>query len=189
MPRTATPNTEWSRAMTEGIAVAIRDLRGDMSTQTLSDITDELGCRVTRSVIADLETGRRKYIPAHELVMLAAALGVTPAALLTWGSFPDGEVEVLPGRGVSAVDAANWYGGHPFPHYHVINETLPPVQAAVAALWSAVRERERVSAMLSQAIVNLHGGAETVLGALSAHLDAVNHRVRQLTANTERNAA
>lgn len=125
VPRTTTPDSDWSRAMTARIATAIRDLRGDMSAQTLSDSTYELGCRVTRSVIADLETGRRKFLPVHELVMLAAALGVTPATMLTWGDLPDGDVELLPGRVVSGYDAAKWVGGEPLNPFVETSVGLP----------------------------------------------------------------
>ncbi|MGW4633668.1 hypothetical protein [Nocardia sp. NPDC004415] len=65
----------------------------------MSDRTAELGWRVGRSTIADLEAGRRAKLEVPELIVLAEALGVPPAVLL----YPDtldgaAEVEYLPGE-------------------------------------------------------------------------------------------
>jgi transcriptional regulator with XRE-family HTH domain len=101
----------WQQAQVEAVGHAIRELRGDRSTQWISDQTAELGQRVGRSTITDIEIGRRKYVAVHELSLIAAALGVTPSTLLTYGTLPDGECAVLPGRTVPGLDAAGWWGG------------------------------------------------------------------------------
>lgn len=135
-------DTEWSGAMTARIATAIRDLRGDMSAQRVSDKTAELGSRVTRAVIADLETGRRKFLPVHELIMIAAALGVTPATMLTWGDLPDGDVELFPGRTVSGFEAARWIGGTPLNPFEPTSVGLPTHQPS-ADLMRTSEDRDR----------------------------------------------
>lgn len=130
------------RDQTERLGRAIKELRGDMSAQRVSDLTDQLGCRVTRSVIADLETGRRKFLPVHELIMIAAALGVTPATLLTWGDLPDGDVELFPGRTVTGFDAARWIGGQPLNPFEPTSVGLPTHQPS-ADLMRTSEDRER----------------------------------------------
>lgn len=167
---------------TRSIANAIRDLRGSMSAQKLSDITAELGCRVTRAVIADLETGRRKFLPVHEVLMLAAALGVSPAVLLTWDAYPDGTVELLPGRAVTAFTAAEWIGGHGLPRAHPLATTLPPRNEPIAELWDASRERANVSALTVDNLRALHGGTAAVVGMLSDRLEALTARIAVLQA-------
>lgn len=140
---------------------AIKSLRGDRSAQWLSDATNELGCRVGRSTISDLENGRRKYIAVHELVMLAAALGTSPAVLLTFGSVPDGELELLPGRTMNGIDAANWLGGDGINRFSPAAQGLPQDHSQTKELIAAARERRRVNSTL----------IETQLGGLTDYPD------------------
>jgi len=104
------PQVDWSAQLTTRIAAEIRRLRGDRSAQWLSDKTAELGCRVARSRISDLEVGRRTRIGLEELLLLARALGVSPALL----ALPLGRedvVEVLPGREPETWSAVKWFAG------------------------------------------------------------------------------
>ncbi|ORA58300.1 hypothetical protein [Mycobacteroides franklinii] len=101
----------WQQEQTNRVGQAVRALRGTRSVAWLSDETEKLGCRVTKALITDMEIGRRKYVAVHEISLLAAVLGVTPAVLLTWGDMPDGEVEVLPDRRARAELVADWWGG------------------------------------------------------------------------------
>lgn len=81
-----------------------------MSAQQLADACDALGHPVPRSVIANLESGRRETITVAELLVLARALEVPPVQLV----FPLGsteEVEILPGRRVATDDAMLWFTG------------------------------------------------------------------------------
>lgn len=88
----------------------MNQLRGERSAQWLSDRTDELGHRVSRSTISDLETGRRARLEVAELLVLAAALDVPPLLLL-YPEVPDGMVEVLPGVFASSEEAFQWACG------------------------------------------------------------------------------
>src|SRR5262245_78609 len=65
--------------------------RREMSANELSRRTAELGSEVPRSVIANLETGRRESISVDELLILGAALDVPPLLLLT----PVGRVKTI----------------------------------------------------------------------------------------------
>ena len=107
--------SSWSTETTQRIADAIRARRGSNSAQWLSDQTAELGYRVTRSRISDLETGRRNRIDVTELMMLARALGIPPLLLLYPGT-PGETVRPLPptesGTPEStSIDAAMWFSG------------------------------------------------------------------------------
>ncbi|MDV6264660.1 helix-turn-helix domain-containing protein [Rhodococcoides yunnanense] len=76
----------------------------------LADRTVDIGFGISRSVVADLETGRKKSIDVPELLVLAAALGVSPAQLL-FPDLPKGRVEVLPELEQESHDALRWFSG------------------------------------------------------------------------------
>ncbi len=78
--------------------------------QQLEDRTAELGMRIPRSVLANLESGRRETVSVAEALVLAAALDVAPIELICPVGF-DKQTEMLPGRDVDALDAMRWFTG------------------------------------------------------------------------------
>jgi transcriptional regulator with XRE-family HTH domain len=103
---------DWSGRLVAAIAEQIKRFRQerDMSAQQLADETAKLGFLVPRSVIANLESGRRNSITVPEILVIARALQVAPLLLL----FPVGQqeiFEVTPGINVTAWDAAKWFAG------------------------------------------------------------------------------
>lgn len=105
--------SEWAAALSKAIAREVRrhrQARG-MSAQQLADACAELGMSaLQRTVISNIENGRRANLTVAEVAVLAEALGVPPAALM----FPAGhveEVEVLPGKTVTPLEAADWWYG------------------------------------------------------------------------------
>jgi transcriptional regulator with XRE-family HTH domain len=101
----------WAGELHHGIAAAIRRARdGRMSAQELADETARLGYPVSRSQIANYESGRKQGLDVAELLVLAAALNVPPGLLLFPG-YPLGDVEFLPGRTAEAVNAVDWFSG------------------------------------------------------------------------------
>lgn len=104
--------TAWPKAVTKTVADEVlhyRKMRG-MSTEQLSDRTDECGHRIHRSVLANLESGRRANITVPDLVVLGRALGVPPLVLL----YPVGRAgacEVMPGKYMDPWDAAKMFTG------------------------------------------------------------------------------
>ena len=77
-----------------------------LSAQALSDRCAELGADIPRNAVSNLENGRKIALPIHEVVVLAAALGVAPRDLLfppTCGGDTAGVpvIEYLPGDLVS----------------------------------------------------------------------------------------
>ncbi|WP_458681655.1 hypothetical protein [Prescottella equi] len=102
---------DWARATTKRVADQIQKHRDGMTVQALSDRTEELGYRISRSRISDLERGDRGgLLGAVELLVLAAALRVPPVQLL-FPDLPDGDVEVLPGVHLTSEGAADWLSG------------------------------------------------------------------------------
>lgn len=69
---------------TETIAANLRTLRKERqwSAQGLSDRLLAAGVPIERSVIANLENGRRAAVSVHELLALADVFGVVPSFLL-----------------------------------------------------------------------------------------------------------
>jgi hypothetical protein len=109
---------EWTAGLTKmiGERVAfyrkrVTDERGRMLTAVgLAERCSKLGLKIERPAIAKLETGHRQTITIGEILVLAAALEVTPAALL----FPVGFVpsmDVLPGDHKDPWDAYRWFAG------------------------------------------------------------------------------
>jgi len=101
---------DWAERLTKRIGEEIKRLRGDRSGQWLSDRTAELGHRVSRSTISEIETHRRKSITAADLVILAAALDTAPVALVYPPPYNE-DVEALPGKLISKFDAAQEFSG------------------------------------------------------------------------------
>ncbi|WP_075662273.1 helix-turn-helix domain-containing protein [Streptomyces acidiscabies] len=114
---TQPPTPEWSTRLALSIAQEVRRHRQaqGLSAQQLSDRCTELGMPIQRSVLANLESGRRTTVTVAEVLVLATALNIPPGLLL----FPVGYAEVvefLPGRQVDTLDAVDWLsGGKPLP--------------------------------------------------------------------------
>ncbi len=107
----------WPKSLTATIAGQIQRTRvaRRMSAQQLAEATAALGYEIPRSVIANLESGRRDAVSIAELVVFAQALKVPPLLLV----FPVGHaqtIEVLPNVTADVWAAAKWFTGEgPFP--------------------------------------------------------------------------
>jgi transcriptional regulator with XRE-family HTH domain len=80
-----------------------------MSAQKLAKRCEDLGLPMPRSVLANLESGRRHVITVPELLVLAEALGVPPVLLIT--PVDGDQVEIVPGRTADPWDALLWLAG------------------------------------------------------------------------------
>lgn len=106
-----TQEQDWGGALHQRIAKAIRNAReGRMSAQELADETERLGYPISRSQIANYESGRKQSLDVAELLVLAAALGLPPALLL-FPTFPDEKVELIPGKMVDTSRSVGWLSG------------------------------------------------------------------------------
>jgi len=103
---------EWPVRVTKTVAREVRRYRDErkLSAQQLEERTAEFGMRIPRSVLANLESGRREVVSPAEVVVLAAALGVAPVELLSPVGF-DQQVEMLPGRMMDPLSAMRWFTG------------------------------------------------------------------------------
>lgn len=117
----------WSERLVNVIAGEIkryRDERG-MSAQQLADRCDALGHPIARSVLANLESGRRESVSVPELFVLAQALDVPPLKLVLPLGRMD-EIEILPGNEVATGDAFRWLVGEsPLPGSFWAGRTEP----------------------------------------------------------------
>jgi hypothetical protein len=84
--------------------------RPRMSVQRLADRTAELGMLIPRSVLANLESGRRETVSVAEVLVLAAALNVAPIDLICPVGF-DKQTEMLPDRTMEPLSAMRWFTG------------------------------------------------------------------------------
>jgi transcriptional regulator with XRE-family HTH domain len=107
-----TQPVDWSATVAQVVAREVRryrQMRG-LSAQQLADRTADLGMPIQRSVLANLESGRRTTVTVAELLVLSAALTVAPVLLV----FPVGREAVssfLPNESASTWSAARWFGG------------------------------------------------------------------------------
>lgn len=81
-----------------------------LTAQHLGDRTEQLGLKMTRQAISDLENGRRRYVTTAELAILAAALNTSPVGLVYPGPYQTA-VELLPGLELDNFSAAQWFSG------------------------------------------------------------------------------
>ncbi len=104
---------EWPASVSQTIAREVRRHRTErgISAQQLADECARLGHpALQRTVISNIENGRRRDVSVADVLVLAAALEVAPAALI----FPAGyvaEVEYLPGQSAAPLEATDWFGG------------------------------------------------------------------------------
>lgn len=108
-----------------------------MSQEGLAARCAELGApSVDRSVIANLEAGRRKRVTIEEVMALALALDATPLALLV-PSEEEARVAITQTRDASARELASWLGAiDPLDGQDpdVFDETAEGVDAMVGSL-------------------------------------------------------
>lgn len=105
---------EWSKSIASRVGERIGSIRKAktprVSAQALSDTYAGFGYAIPRSVIANLENGRRDDVSVAELMVLGRALGVPPALLVFSVGESDWE-EFLPGHSGSPYDALKWFAG------------------------------------------------------------------------------
>jgi transcriptional regulator with XRE-family HTH domain len=181
---------DWAADVARVIAAEVRryrQMRG-LSAQQLADRTAELGLPMQRSVLANLESGRRTTVTVAELLVLAAALSVAPVLLV----FPVGQIAeagVLPNRSVSSWSAARWLSGLP----PEPSEVDPKAYNAPIAVYleheNLVWEHETAVEALAyyQQRAKVENGNLTVLiASTESRMRATEKRLRDLRAEIER---
>lgn len=108
---------DWATRLAQTIASEVRRhrKRRGLSAQGLADACSELGYPIARSVLANLENGRREAVTFAELLVLGRALGVPPLLL----AFPVGarvQIEATPDEPRDTLAVVRWASGEaPFP--------------------------------------------------------------------------
>jgi hypothetical protein len=188
-----TQEIEWDRTLHNRIAQLIRTARGSRSAQWLADETERLGYPISRSQIANYESGRKQGLDVAELMVLAAALGLPPVALL-FGGHPDDLVEVLPAQKGTSVAALAWFTGDrelawPGPEFEPeearkqADAVIADPKASAVALLNLYRDRAarhreiaiaRASLKLIDKDADEFGRAVDHVGKLAEQIDAIN---------------
>ena len=108
-----TQDRNWADGVHQRAAEAIRTARKvkGMSAQELADETERLGYPISRSQIANYESGRKHSLDIAELLVIAAALDTAPVALLFPGPYQN-QVRYFPkSRELPEIWAAQWFSG------------------------------------------------------------------------------
>ncbi|MQS13378.1 helix-turn-helix transcriptional regulator [Streptomyces kaniharaensis] len=116
---------DWQAGVTGRVAEAVRRFREErgMSAQDVAAACADLGYPIARSIIANLENGRRSSVDVAEVLVLAKVLDVPPVALVVPVG-ETGEIEVLPGRMISTDEALQWVCGDLPLDYEPANDTV-----------------------------------------------------------------
>jgi transcriptional regulator with XRE-family HTH domain len=105
---------EWPGALIKVIGSQVKRYRTAkrprMSAQALSDATNERGLLIKRSVLANLESGRKTSLAVEQLLVLADVLGVPPVLLMV--DVDADEIEIVPDRTTDPWFAAMWIAGN-----------------------------------------------------------------------------
>ncbi len=150
----------------------IRHYRGrkGWSARQLSEACAECGYPIHKTVIANLETGRRSVVNVAELIVLARVLDIEPTQLI----YPLGRedtVEAIPGVEMKTWEAAKWF----------IGEGPPP---APGRTYGEGASEQRPLTDRPLLLLSLHD--RTVERLLSMDSDPLlKHKVKQLNGDTE----
>jgi transcriptional regulator with XRE-family HTH domain len=108
----------------------VRRLHG-WSASRLAEEMARVGVAWDRSIVANLENGRRPYVTVEELLTLAAALGVHPVDLVVPPEAADSEpYSVTSEVTAPAATAREWFGGQAF-----LTDPENPYELAQAIRW------------------------------------------------------
>ena len=179
---------DWSENASKRIGEAIKAARqrGKLSAQDLADRTTHLNHAVSRNQIANIESGRKQSIEVAELLILAAALRVSPSDLL-FPTLPDGEVEVLPGVMATSWDAYQWVTGESDKTAETAGEGLVALARTRESVVDAMRRNfMQVTLGSPPSGIPLAEGAKplppAVRAALDAEFDALDKQLAALDA-------
>lgn len=106
---------KWELALAERFGKAVQGRRNalGLSAQQVAERTRTLGYPVTRVAISKIEGNKRSgKIDVAELIVLSLALEIPPVLLL-FPDFPEGQVEVAPGKMADSTAALDWFAGCP----------------------------------------------------------------------------
>ena len=171
----------WAKDLHKRIGASIRQARDGrgMSAQQVADKTASLGYPVSRSQIANYESGRKQSLDIAELLVIAATLDVPPVSLLL-GGHPDRDVEVLPGQTMQTTAAlARFSGDDSYGSNVYVRECIPTSPPAL--LLALARERAGVERELAaaKAVFELVGEPDDDARQI-AHIAELTNRIARI---------
>lgn len=177
----------WAEALVRQVGNTAKELRGKRSARWLSDRTAELGHRIPATVIAKLDSGHRgAVLSLPELLVLAAALGAPPLALLLPAD-PTTDIEAMPGRAMSSGDFVGWFIGDATPHWGDID----PAASQNLVLVRQLNELNQQIAMLRHSLLLAEHPLQDVeaVPGWRERMEADAEHYREMLSNAERNRA
>lgn len=167
----------WSERLALSVAQEVRRhrQRQKLSAKQLADRCAALGMPIQRSVLANLESGRRATITVAEVMVLAAALGVAPGHLI----FPVGyeeDIELLPDQYAPPFGALEWFSGE----RQLTGGRTPTEESPIAAY---VWHRHNIE-RLQMALLRRDAGVRRYLEAVESH-DELAARLKRIQAEME----
>jgi transcriptional regulator with XRE-family HTH domain len=171
----------WSSGWSAAIGRNIQAARGraHLTGEQLARRTRDLGYEVTRSAIANIESGRRDTVTVQQVTVIAMALDTSPVRLLFDPTAP--ETDLLPADPVSGIEASEWWSGN----IRYLHSPLDPSDRALTTPVNDLYERRKVFQLqqaLTQAVADLDR-LERVKAATAADpvfaldLDTAQHKV------------
>lgn len=131
----------------DGPAIGARITRyRKMNGWSMAELADRTLTPINQPVIANIENGRKKDLSVEQLLDLAGALEVSPAALLFDIERPSDDSGLQIRRGVGRSrsttiwQAMNWVGGNP----QMLDDASPPASRATASTWWAIERAEHL---------------------------------------------
>lgn len=105
--------SDWPERQARDIGERVKTFRevSGMRVQSVADIcTHELGYKLNRTSLNNLEAGLRKSVSVAEVAAIATAIGTSPLSLIVDPGSPD-NVEIVGGTSVSSWQAWKWWIG------------------------------------------------------------------------------
>lgn len=177
----------YSARLAKAVAREVRRhrLRRGWSAQALSDRCAEVGMPIQRSVLANMESGRRSTVTVAELLVLAAALQVSPAELLFAVGYEE-HAEPVPEESMDPLRAIHWLDGTRTLSGYPMAVKDNPVLAAdwhrrmVASLRGSLESRSQFRREFMEASDERDRASEA-LAAVRQQLDQVRSRLVEQT--------
>lgn len=190
---TQPPAPDWAARLALSVAREVRRHRQaqGLSAQQLADRCARIGMPIQRSVLANLESGRRTTVNLAEVLVLATALQVPPGVLI----FPVGyeqQAEVLPGAFIEPASAVEWLSGRTLFSDEAAEDFFEtPLglirlhQDAATALRRAIQTRDHAVRELTRA-QKQHSDDARAFETLTVESERVRQRLDELAAAAER---
>lgn len=155
-----------------------------MAGLSARELSDKLGGEMSRGVIANIESGRKTDVTVDQLLALAWALDVPPAALALPVEQPNRMVAVV--KGDTAMEAArasslvNWFLAKP--NSSPVGTTAGPGRGYAQSLLRAVEEYRIVENLVRRREQQFEDGETTHAVVEEAHADRdrVHRELRDL---------